>query len=166
MKIYLVGFMGCGKTKLGRSLADFLKMDQIDLDGFIEESMFMTIAEIFSKHGEEKFREIERQKLIEVSSFDNVIISTGGGAPCFFDNMKIMNSTGTTVFLNPSIKKLADRLTLAKTERPLIKGLNREELEVFIAHKLEQRLPFYEQAKFNIDQDDFTLEELKEMFSL
>ncbi len=163
MRIYLVGFMGCGKTRLGRHLAPAMDIQQIDLDHFIEESKFLTVPQIFEKYGEEGFRKIESEKLKEISSFENVLISTGGGAPCFFDNMDVMNASGVTVFLNVKPKKLAKRLLNSKNERPLIKGMEKEELINFIKMKLKDRKPFYKKAHLSLDPSDYELEELIEI---
>ncbi|MDO9615659.1 MAG: shikimate kinase, partial [Bacteroidota bacterium] len=94
MRIYLIGYMGCGKTTLGRKLAAELSLTFIDLDTFLEEKYFRTIPQIFQEEGEAGFRKKEQNVLHEVSAFDDVIVATGGGAPCFFDNMEVMNNTG------------------------------------------------------------------------
>lgn len=153
-RIYLIGFMGSGKSRMGRELSKKMNIQNIDLDKFIESSMFMTVPEIFEKYGEDGFRKIEHEKLKELSEFENVIISTGGGAPCFYDNMKLMNKTGVTVFLNPTIDMLVYRLLRSKNKRPLIDGLGKEELTPFVKEKLNDRLPYYEKAMLNIDPNE------------
>ncbi len=153
-RIYLIGFMGSGKSRMGRELSKKMNIQNIDLDKFIESSMFMTIPEIFAKYGEEGFRKIEHEKLMELSAFENVIISTGGGAPCFYNNMEVMNQTGITLFLNPTIEMLVYRLLRSKNKRPLIEGMGKEELTPFIQEKLKDRLPFYEQATLVIDPNE------------
>ena len=150
MKIYLVGFMGCGKSTIGRKLADLMGISFIDLDKYIEERYFKTVPAIFAEEGEERFREKERSSLIEVSQFEDVVIGTGGGAPCFFDNMELMNRNGVTVYIAPDTEILATRLIKSKTERPLIVGKSREELISFIDSVLIKRAPFYEKAKIMI----------------
>ena len=148
MRIFLIGFMGCGKSTLGRSLASELNLTFIDLDSFLEEKHFKTIPQIFAEEGEESFRRKERNVLEEVCGFDDVILATGGGAPCFFDNMELMNESGFCVFLDVDIRSLVSRLIHAKIERPLIKGKSPEELHKFIEGLLTKRRPFYEKARY------------------
>lgn len=148
MRIFLIGFMGCGKTTIGRTLASALKLTFIDLDTFLEERYFRTIPQIFAEEGEDGFRLKERKVLEEVSAFDDVIVATGGGAPCFFDNMELMNNSGFCVFLDVDIDSLVSRLIHARTERPLIKGKSPKELLEFIEGLMEKRRPFYEKARY------------------
>ena len=150
MRIYLVGYMGCGKSTIGRKLAKLLSMNFIDLDKYIEERYFKTIPLIFEEEGERNFREKEQRSLHEVSQFEDVVVSTGGGAPCFFDNMEVMNNTGITVYISPDTEILASRILKSKNERPLVSGKSKEELIVFINEALVKRIPFYEQAKIII----------------
>ena len=148
MRIYLVGYMGSGKTTIGRTLATQLNLNFIDLDNYLESRFHKTIPQIFSEEGEDSFRQKERQVLLEVSEFENVIVATGGGAPCFFDNMEIMNQSGFCIFLDVPTAELVTRLLDSKTERPLIKGKSMEELAGFIDGMLEKRRPFYEKARY------------------
>ena len=150
MKIYLVGYMGCGKSTIGRKLADLMGISFVDLDKYIEERYFKTVPAIFAEEGEERFREKERASLMEVAQFEDVVVGTGGGAPCFFDNMEVMNSSGVTVYIAPDTEVLATRLIKSKTERPLIIGKSREELIAFIDTALLKRAPFYEKSKIII----------------
>ena len=147
MRIFLIGYMGCGKSTMGRKLSKILNATFIDLDKYIEEKYFKTIPQIFAEEGEAAFREKERASLKEVAEFDDVIVATGGGAPCFFDNMDVMNEAGLCVFLDVETEELANRLIHSKTERPLIKGKSPEELVDFIEEMMEKRRPFYEKAK-------------------
>lgn len=140
--------MGSGKSTMGRALASDLKMTFVDLDSFLEEKYFRTIPQIFAEEGEENFRRKERKVLEEVSAFDDVVIATGGGAPCFFDNMELMNNSGFCIFLDVAVDALVNRLLTARIERPLIKGKSPEELRNFIDGLLEKRRPFYEKAKY------------------
>lgn len=150
MRIFLIGFMGCGKSTLGRTLASQLDLTFVDLDSFLEEKYFRTIPQIFEQEGEESFRKKEQAVLAEVSNFDDVIVATGGGAPCFFGNMEVMNNSGYCVFLDVDTESLVQRLMQAKIERPLIKGKSAVELQVFIDELLKKRRPFYEKAKYII----------------
>ena len=150
MRIYLVGYMGCGKSTIGWKLADLLSLNFIDLDKYIEERYFKTIPVIFEEEGENGFRDKERLTLTEVSQFEDVVVGTGGGTPCFFDNMDLMNQTGITVYISPDIDTLANRILKSKNERPLIAGKSREELLAFIDDALKKRSPFYEKAKIII----------------
>jgi shikimate kinase len=156
--IFLIGFMGCGKTRLGKKMANKFNLPFIDLDTLIEEQSGQTIPEIFSQYGETGFREIEKKTLQNTSFPANSIISTGGGAPCFYDNMNWMNTHGLAVFLDTPIPVLASRLMVAKTERPLITGKSHQELMDFITTKLQDRRPFYQQAKVVLTQTDVTPE--------
>jgi len=150
MRIYLVGYMGCGKSTIGRKIADLLGISFVDLDKYIEERYFKTVPAIFAEEGESGFRDKERSSLHEVSHFENIVVGTGGGAPCFFDNMEVMNNNGITVYIAPDTDTLATRLLKSKTERPLIAGKSREELISFIDDALLKRAPYYEKAKIII----------------
>ena len=105
-RIFLTGYMGSGKTTLGRALAAEMGIPFIDLDHYIEKRYCKTIAQLFAEKGEEGFREVERRMLHEVGEFEDVIISTGGGTPCFFDNIEYMNAQGTTVYLDVPVERL------------------------------------------------------------
>ncbi|MCE1199912.1 MAG: shikimate kinase [Marinilabiliales bacterium] len=161
MRIFLTGYMGCGKSTMGRKLAAKLNLHFIDLDKYIEERNFKTVPAIFAQEGENGFREKERQALEEVTQFEDIVIGTGGGAPCFFDNMERMNRSGITIYLAPDTDILATRLLKSKTERPLIAGKDRAELELFIQNALLVRAPFYEQSKIIIrGRNDIEAEEV------
>ncbi|WP_347839759.1 shikimate kinase [uncultured Draconibacterium sp.] len=165
MRVYLIGYMGCGKSRLGRRFSEHLGVQFVDMDDYIEERNCKTVPQLFADYGEDGFRERERKALEELSEFTDVVIATGGGAPCFFDNIDLMNKTGKTVFLNIDPAILADRLLSSKTERPLIKGKSREELVAFIDETLKKRKQFYSQAQFIISEPDFDLDKLQEMIS-
>ena len=147
MRIYLVGYMGCGKTTIGRKIADLLGIGFVDLDKYIEERYFKSVPAIFAEEGEQAFREKERISLLEVAEFENIVVGTGGGAPCFYDNMEVMNSNGVTVYIAPDPEVLAKRLIKSKTERPLIAGKSESELIGFIKDALQKRAPFYEKSQ-------------------
>jgi shikimate kinase len=165
MRIYLIGYMGCGKSTLGKKLSKHLGLQFIDMDHYIEKRNCKTVPQLFEEFGEEGFRQRERKALEELAEFTDVVIATGGGAPCFFDNIDLMNRTGKTIYLNIHPKILASRLLKSKTERPLIKGKSREELIEFIDETLRKRNEFYKRAKFEITRPDVDLDEVAKMIS-
>lgn len=153
-RIFLIGYMGAGKTTAGRELAKVLDLEFIDLDHFIQARFQKTVNQLFQDVGENEFRQIEKNVLKEVGEFENVVISTGGGTPCFFDNMDYMNSVGTTVYLKASPEALSARLNTCKDKRPLIKDKNEEELYSFVNESLEKRNPFYSKAKIIFETEE------------
>lgn len=155
--------MGCGKSTLGRRLAKHAGLEFVDMDHYIEKRNCKTIPLIFSEEGEAEFRKKERKALEELAEFSDVVIATGGGAPCFFDNVDLMNRTGQTIYLNIDPKILADRLLNSKTERPLIKGKSKEELVAFIDETLNKRNEFYTKAHFQITDPDILLDDIMKM---
>jgi shikimate kinase len=148
MRIFLIGFMGCGKSTMGRLLASMLNLTFIDLDTYLEAKYFKTVPQIFAEEGEDEFRRKEHRVLEEVALFDDVIVATGGGAPCFFNNMEVMNQSGYCIFLDVEVDTLVGRLVHSKTERPLIKGKSLDELKAFIESLMQKRRPFYEKARY------------------
>lgn len=150
-RIFLVGYMGSGKTTIGKMLAEKYGLEFMDLDHYIEQRYFKSINQIFQEKGEDGFRRIERNLLNEVSEFEDIVISAGGGTPCFFDNMELMNKMGETVYLQASAEVLFDYLRTAKSERPLLREKTDEEMLVYICESLEKRIPFYEMAKHTVD---------------
>lgn len=152
-RIILIGYMGAGKTTIGKVLAREMGLEFYDLDWYIENRFQKKIPEIFSEKGEDGFRVIEQKMLHEVAEFEDVIISCGGGTPCFFDNMDYMNAQGETVYLDASPAVLKEHLLMGKSQRPLIQGKSPEELEQFIHTSLQSRLPFYTKAKHSIKID-------------
>ena len=155
--IFIIGFMGCGKTTVGKKLAKSLGWKFIDLDKKIEEFTGMTIPEIFSMHGEAYFRQVESETLKSVRYHTNTVISTGGGCPCFADNMDYMLENGLTIYLKLTPGMLKTRLTGAKVERPLIKGLSDDELLSFIKEKLSYREEWYNRADIILEGDDLNI---------
>ena len=150
-RIILIGYMGSGKTTVGKALAKDLSLPFYDLDWYIESRMRKTVSEIFAERGEEGFRKIEYNMLHEVAEFEDVIISCGGGTPCFFDNMDYLNQQGQVVYLKADPEVLYKHLMMAKVERPLIKGKSHDELLAFIREQLEKREPFYTKARYTLD---------------
>ncbi|KAA6350084.1 Shikimate kinase [termite gut metagenome] len=153
VRIFLVGYMGAGKTTLGKAWAQKLDLSFIDMDGFIENRFHKKIRDLFEEHGETGFRELERKILHEVAEFEGVIISAGGGTPCFFDNMDFMNQKGNTVFLEVSPDILFSRLRMASISRPMLNGKTDEEIRMFILRTLEERIPFYMRAQYTFSVD-------------
>lgn len=152
-RIFLVGYMASGKTTIGGELSERLGFKFIDTDLYIENKFQKTINEIFATMGEEKFREIETNTLSEISDMENVVIATGGGTPCFNNNMEIMKQKGIVIFLNPDLDELTYRLNLVKATRPLIKDKSDAEMRGFIEKMLASRLPFYSQAHITTSGD-------------
>ena len=143
--------MGAGKTTVGKALSKQMGLPFYDLDWYIESRMHKTIPQIFAERGEEGFRLIERNMLHEVAEFENIIISCGGGTPCFFDNMEYMNGQGDVIYLKASPDVLYKHLLMGKTERPLLKNKTPEQLIAFIKEQLEIREPYYTKAKHVLD---------------
>jgi shikimate kinase len=166
--------MGAGKTTLGKSLARATGLSFVDLDWYIEERMHRSVSQLFAERGEEGFRLLERNMLHEVAQFEDVVISTGGGAPCFFDNMEFMNSCGRTVFLDVDPEVLFARLRIARRQRPLLQQKNDDELRAFIASSLAARRPLYAQAGLrfvadsleNRSQIDTSVAQLRQLLQL
>ncbi len=158
VRIFLIGYMGAGKTTVGKALSKELGITFYDLDWYIESRRRKTVPQIFAEQGEEGFRNIERNMLHEVAEFENVVISCGGGTPCFFDNMDYMNQQGQVVFLRCEPEVLRKHLMMGKTERPLLKGKSPEELIAFIKEQLEKRETYYNKAQYTVDvslMDDY-----------
>ena len=153
IRIIIIGYMGAGKTTVGRALSRELGIPFYDLDWYIESRMRKTVKQLFDERGEEGFRRIERNMLHEVAEFENVIVSCGGGTPCFFDNMEYMNQQGQTVYLQASPEVLYGHLLMGKSVRPLLLGKTREELLVFIKEQLKLREPYYSQARHILNVD-------------
>jgi shikimate kinase len=150
-RIILVGYMGSGKTTVGKALSKETGMMFYDLDWYIESRMRKSVSQIFAERGEEGFRKIEYNMLHEVAEFEDVIISCGGGTPCFFDNMDYLNQQGDVIYLKATPETLYKHLLMAKIERPLLKGKSAEELIAYITEHLKERSPFYEKARHILD---------------
>ena len=149
--LILVGYMCAGKSTVGKSLAKQTGREFYDLDWYIEERYRKRISDIFAGKGEEGFRDIEYLMLHEVAEFENIVLSCGGGTPCFFDNMDYLNRAGTTLFLNASPETIVGHLKISRTVRPLLQGKSGEELYAHICRQLEERMPFYKRAQYVFD---------------
>ena len=150
-RIILIGYMGSGKTTVGKALSKETGLMFYDLDWYIESRMRKSVSQIFAERGEEGFRKMEHNMLHEVAEFEDVIISCGGGTPCFFDNMDYLNGQGDVVYLKATPETLYKHLLMAKVERPLLKGKSPEELIAYITEHLKERSPFYEKAQHILD---------------
>lgn len=162
LKIFLLGFMGAGKSYWGKQLAELWQLPYYDLDEVIVEEEEMAISDIFATKGEDYFRERERVVLRELAEEEKFLISCGGGTPCFQENMDFMNAHGITVWINPSVAAMVDRLQRKKYKRPLIQDLDDEDLVDFVEKKMAERLPFYEQAQHIITSDNISLDTFAE----
>ena len=150
-RIILIGYMGSGKTTVGKALSKETGMMFYDLDWYIESRMHKTVAQIFAERGEEGFRKIEYNMLHEVAEFEDVIISCGGGTPCFFDNIDYLNGQGDVCYLKATPEVLYKHLLMGKVERPLIKAKSPEELINFITEQVGKREEFYTKARYTLD---------------
>ena len=151
--IILLGYMGVGKTSVGKVLAHKLGMQFYDLDWYIEERFRKKICDIFAEKGEDGFRTIERNMLHEAAEFENIVLSLGGGTPCFFDNMDYLNQCGTTLFLDASPQTIVKHLKISHTVRPLLRDKKGEELLNHISTQIQQRMPYYSKAQYTINVD-------------
>lgn len=152
--------MGAGKTTIGRHLAQSLGRQFYDLDWYIEMRYHKKVSEIFAERGEECFREMERNMLHEAAEFEDIVLSCGGGTPCFFDNMEYMNTCGETVYLEATPETLITHLRMGKSVRPLIQNKTPEELQEYINESLTARQPYYKKAKHHIQVPVLGNEEL------
>ena len=166
-RIFLVGYMGSGKTTIGKLLADELGSSFIDMDTRLEEKYFKTVSQMFAEFGESQFREMEQRCLHEVAEIEDVVISTGGGAPCFFDNMEYMNAHGITIYLKLTAEELAARLEFSHAnKRPLLADRKGEELIRFVKDGMKVREPFYAKAAYSLSGSiEYTLSEICRLVS-
>lgn len=162
MLLFLVGYMGCGKSSIGRRLAGKLGMRFLDMDSLIEQRCGCSVREFFASRGEEAFRRLEREQVALLAAERDAVVATGGGAPCFFDNMEVMNRAGVTVYFKMSPEKLAARLETGKAKRPLLKDKNPEELLDFIRENLARRETYYLSSKLVIGCDGVSDEYIAE----
>ena len=157
-KIYLVGYMGAGKTTAARRLASRLGWQVADTDAMFEEKYKISVCDFFNKYDEPLYRKLESEVLKSTEAMENTVISTGGGTACYFDNMEWMNRHGVTVFLHISEKAVVERLLHAKRKRPLAEGKSEAELTEFVRQHYTSRLPFYEQAKITVKSENLDLD--------
>ena len=150
-RIILIGYMGSGKTTVGKALSKNTGMMFYDLDWYIESRMHKSVSQLFAERGEDGFRKLEYNMLHEVAEFEDVIISCGGGTPCFFDNIDYLNEQGDVLYLKATPDVLYKHLLMAKVERPLLKGKSPDELIAYITEHLKEREPFYSKARYALD---------------
>ena len=158
MRIFIVGYKSSGKTTFGRELAKKMHLGFIDLDEEIERKYGMTIPELYLGKGEDEFRKIETGMLIEISETDNIVVSTGGGAACYSDNMSMMNEWGETVYLKADEDTLAERLLKVAHQRPVIRGSTKKDILGFIREMKIKCEPYYMKAKHIIDEKEISTE--------
>ena len=163
-KIVLIGFMGSGKTTMAKKLAKKINVSFFDLDHEIEKQENLSIPQLFEQKGEDYFRKVEKAILKKtINKKDDFVLSVGGGTPCFFDNMAYINTVGTSIYLKYNAGILTSRLMNATTPRPLIKNLNKEELKLFVSHKLAERELFYKQSKLVVEGNNLKTEDLERL---
>jgi shikimate kinase len=160
-RIVLVGYSGAGKSTIAKRIASHLNFSVLDTDKMLEKKFHISVYDCFEKYGEENFRKLEYNILVDALKHDNVVIATGGGTPCFFDAMKIINDSSLSIYIELSPKSLTQRLLHAKVTRPLTKNKTEEELFDFITKTLSLREPFYKKAKFTVKGEKFNLNDLK-----
>ncbi len=173
-RIIFIGYMGAGKTTIGRQLALSLGQTFYDLDWYIESRMRRTAKQLFDERGEEGFRKVEHNMLHEVAEFEDVVISCGGGAPCFYDNMDCLNRQGATVYLKAEPDVLYGHLKMGRVVRPLLLNKTTEEVREFIHRQLAEREPFYNKAKYvfdvslldNYEKIESTVADLRKMLGI
>jgi shikimate kinase len=159
MRLFLIGFMGSGKTHWGTRIAEKLQIPFYDLDAVIVQNEGMNISEIFLNKGEEYFRYIEKQTLEDlVTREENFVLSAGGGTPCFFNNIDFMKRSGKVLWLNTSLEALNQRLLKEKMTRPLLRGITESGIRAYIIRKLSERKMYYEQADLMVHEETTDLD--------
>lgn len=159
MRMYLVGFMGSGKSSIGKRVAKLLNWEFVDLDEQIQQAAGKTIAEIFANEGEDAFRRLEQKVLHHSFNLDHALIATGGGTPCFYDNIDAIRKHGMSIYLRCSVDYLSKKLMSSKRERPLVKSKSAKALKAFITEKLSDRDAYYLQAQHVISWESYTKEQ-------
>ncbi len=161
VKIFLIGYMCSGKTTLGKQIAEKLNIPFIDLDREIERNSGKTITSIFQTDGEDSFRQIEKTELSKLIKNQNqFVMATGGGTPCYFNNMDVMKKNGLVIYLNVGVRELVRRNLESPETRPLLRGLNELEMLSFINNHLTSRLPYYKKANLTLKENDLDLDKI------
>lgn len=161
--IFIVGYMGSGKSTVAKKLATRLKYDFVDIDAAIVNMTGKEIADIFREEGEDAFRQLEHSILVSLCARTNTVIATGGGAPCFYDNMTLMNKHGITVYLKMHPDSLASRIIASNTERPLLNKVSTDDMPAYISRHLLEREAFYNKAKVTIKGESIKTDELERL---
>ena len=165
MRIFIIGFMYSGKSTVGKKLANLMNLNHIDTDKVFESKYNITISSFFEKYGEDLFRELEHKILLETIEEDNIIVSTGGGLPCFHNNMDIIKENGISIYLNMSPISIIHRINNSKKKRPLLQNKSPEELQEYIENLLREREVFYNQANLKIKGEDPNIKEIQSELS-
>ena len=160
MRIYLVGYMYSGKTSVGKRLARQLGYAFVDLDELFEQRYRISIPDFFSRYDEAAFRKLEREVLLSTADTDNCVVSTGGGTPCFHNNMAFIKAHGLSIYLEASEGTVLNRKAKSKKARPVLDALSPDELRTFISKQLAERRPFYEQADLRFSAEDVSIGEI------
>ena len=158
MRVFLIGFMGCGKSTIGKALAKQMGFDFIDLDKYIEKKEVKRVQQIFKKKGELAFRKMEGIALLEICKKNNIVIATGGGTPCFLKNMQTILEKGRSIYLKIGVEELKERLVNQQNQRPLLNNKSEKELFDFINSTLLEREDFYNQAEFIVEGKNISSE--------
>jgi len=159
-RIVLVGFSGAGKSTLAKIIAKHFNFSVRDTDKILEEKYKISVFDIFNKYGESVFRELEYNNLKEMLQQENVVIATGGGTPCIFDAMKLINDSAFSIYIKMSAKSLVHRLLHAKVARPLTKNKTEEDIQVYVTELLALREPVYSQAHLTVKGENFKFSDI------
>ncbi|MEE2700056.1 MAG: shikimate kinase [Bacteroidota bacterium] len=165
MRIFLIGFMGCGKSTIGKQIAKQMQLDFVDLDRYIAKKTALSINQIFDEKGENAFRKMEKECLAEICKMKNLVVATGGGTPCFSENMQILLEKGKSVYLRMETEDLLKRLAKQQNKRPLIKNKSEKELLDFTNTTLFEREYFYKQANFTVNAKNTSAKEIMNLIN-
>ena len=160
MRVYLIGYMASGKTHFGMELGAKTGFRFIDTDGLFEERYRISILDFFKKYSEESFRKIEKELLLETLTYKDAIIATGGGTPCFFDNIDVIKRNGISIYLKMDLISLVNRLAIVRKKRPILKDKTTSELESYVRTQIAERELFYCQADFTVDAEKIKVDEI------
>lgn len=160
MRVYLIGYMASGKTRFGMELEAKTGYRFIDTDELFAERYRISILDFFEKYNEESFRKIEKELLLETLTYQDAIIATGGGTPCFFDNIDVIKRNGISIYLKMDVISLVNRLAIVRKKRPLLKDKTTSELESYIRTQIAERELFYSQADYTVDAEKIKVDEI------
>ncbi len=160
MKIFITGYICSGKTSIGKKLAEKLELHYIDMDKCFENKYITSISEFFNTYGEKRFRELEKKILIGLIKKEDTVISTGGGTPCYLNNMEIIKQSGISIYLKMSVDSLMKRILNSKTNRPLLNDVKEEKLENHISNQLSEREKYYKQSDIIVNNENTSINEI------